>query len=199
MKINSNDKGQTLLEVIAAIAIASLVIASMLSLATKSNRNANFARSTAQASKIAQQGIEVIRNIRDENEQDYVTTDLCSSGCRWSDMYSTNLSPLANLSYYNFYLVRPPSGCPAAAVSWCIFYGTGTPGPNPENISTDLGNFTRVVRIEDDNFRPDGSDNACNSATLTNTSSKLVIVIVKWDDPSGSHTSEVSSCITAIR
>lgn len=196
MKFISSDKGQTLIEVIAAIAIGTLVIASLLALATRSNRNANFARSSAQASKLAQQGMEIIRNIRSVDATGYVINGpltSCGSSCRWADLYA-DLPDLIGPGDHNFVLVDPgDSSCPATAVppnppnqSWCISFGTN---PTPESISADLGNFTRVVKIEDHPL-----NNCLTPLTPLNFADiKLITVVIQWDDPAGSHETEVAS------
>ncbi|MEX0616787.1 MAG: prepilin-type N-terminal cleavage/methylation domain-containing protein [Candidatus Woykebacteria bacterium] len=61
-------KGQTLIEVLIALAVGAIFITAILGLATRSNRNANFARNQEQASKLGQQGIEIVRNIKALND-----------------------------------------------------------------------------------------------------------------------------------
>ena len=197
MKYLSSDKGQTLIEVIAAIAVGTIIITALLSLAARGNRNANFARTSAQATKIAQQGLEIIRNIDSVQATDAIINHTgCSPDCRWFDMYDEAFgAPAAD---YNFALVKFDTGLCTIIESWCLDFGSGT--PNKEQISADLGNFTREVRIEDDSTLSGGGPNPCNGGTppLSSTETKLVTVTVRWDDPSGAHQTEVSTCISNL-
>lgn len=64
----SDDKqmnGQSLFEVVVAIAMSALIIVTIVSLVTNSLRNANFAKNNAQASTYAVQAIEWLRTERD--------------------------------------------------------------------------------------------------------------------------------------
>jgi hypothetical protein len=189
MKHLFSDKGQTLIEVIAAIGIGSIIIVALLSLATRSNRNANFASTSSQATKLSQQGLEIIRNIDSVNFPGAVTRlAACDPMCNMTNIYSETYGNLAG--QYNFVLVKLNTGvCVGINESWCLDYG-GLTDPPLEEISADLGNFTREVRIED-------ADNPCND-TLPPTESKLVTVVVRWDDPSGSHDAQVSTCISNL-
>ena len=57
-------KGTTLIEVLVALAVASIVIAGVTIVSLTSLRNAQFARTSDQATKYAQEGMEVARAIR---------------------------------------------------------------------------------------------------------------------------------------
>ena len=60
-------KGATLIEVLIALAIASIVIVSVTVVSITSLSNAQYIRSSDQASKYAQEGIEIVRRIRNTN------------------------------------------------------------------------------------------------------------------------------------
>ena len=205
--INSN-KGQTLIEVIAAIAVGTIIITALLSLAARSNRNANFARTSAQATKLAQQGLEIFRNIDSVQDQEAVrrASSLCGSGdteCSWSRLYGDSTTPVdipdpAGSSSYNFVLVRMDSGLCPITTSWCLDFGSGTP-PNAEQINLDPSNFTREVLIQDGAaIIGTTKANPCNTAPLGREDSKLVTVTVRWDDPSGVQDVSVSTCISNL-
>ncbi|HLC83619.1 MAG TPA: hypothetical protein VJI69_07300 [Bacteroidia bacterium] len=59
--------GQSLFEVIIALGITALVLVGVISLSTVSVRNSGFARNDAVATKYAQEGLEWLREQRDEN------------------------------------------------------------------------------------------------------------------------------------
>jgi len=60
-------KGQTLIEVLVALAIAVVVVTSITILSITSLNNAQFVRDQEQATKYAQEGIEVMRALRNSN------------------------------------------------------------------------------------------------------------------------------------
>src|SRR3972149_8685627 len=110
--LKMKDKGQTLIEMLIAIAVGTLIVASILGLATRASRNANSARTAGQASKLAQQGMEIVRNIRSVDEADYIKSfsPPCPANCRWSDLYGFNLASDPT----PFILVKSGGSCGAA-------------------------------------------------------------------------------------
>ncbi len=65
MKIFSTHEGQTLVEVLVAIAIVTLVLVAIVSRSVEAVRNANYARNQVLATRFAQEGIEWARRERD--------------------------------------------------------------------------------------------------------------------------------------
>lgn len=65
--ISSDTRGQTLIEVITALAVIAIGLVSVLSLATTNVRNQGIGLSRLIANNLAREGIEVARNIRDTN------------------------------------------------------------------------------------------------------------------------------------
>lgn len=61
------EKGQSMFEVIFAIGIAAIVLVALVSVSTASLRNSTFANANSQASKLAQECIEHVRELRDTN------------------------------------------------------------------------------------------------------------------------------------
>lgn len=64
MKLKSTE-GQSLIEVLAGLAMAVLIVAALINMVTASLRSANFAKTTSQATKYAQEAIEWLRSQRD--------------------------------------------------------------------------------------------------------------------------------------
>lgn len=62
------EKGQSLIEVLVALAVAIVVVLALVRVTTTSVRNAAFARNQALATKYAQETIEKIRAYRDETD-----------------------------------------------------------------------------------------------------------------------------------
>lgn len=79
--------GQSLVEVLAALAIAVLVILALVKAVTVAVRNASFARNQALATKYAEEGMEWIRSQRDkrwENLSERLDTTYCLNVLSWA-------------------------------------------------------------------------------------------------------------------
>lgn len=73
MKSFCRNHGQTLVEMIVALGILVLVVLALVRVTITATHNAQFARSQAQATKYAQEGIEEMRAYRNQNSwQDFV-------------------------------------------------------------------------------------------------------------------------------
>ena len=92
---NRSESGQSLLEVVVGIAIATIVLAALLSAITFSLANAQFARNKALATKYAQESIEWLRDKRAGNWY-----SLSSKGPPSGPTYCVNTYP-ANLGALN--------------------------------------------------------------------------------------------------
>lgn len=199
-RLLDHQKGQTLIEAIIAIAIGTLIIAAILGLATRSNRNANFARSSTQASKLSQQGLEIIRNIETVNEANSIFGLIpgCVPACvQWSELYGVDLGVPGDTGTYGdeFRLWQPGGSCTSS--TWCL---EGSPATS-ETITNDNQNFTRRVFIADTSTTsvPVGVSN-CHTADngFGYGDSKQVTVVVEWTDPVGAHEAVVTSCINNL-
>jgi type II secretory pathway pseudopilin PulG len=58
-------RGQTMIEVLIAVAVAVMILVAIVTLLNASNRRTVLARQSTNASKVAQETLEVIRNVRD--------------------------------------------------------------------------------------------------------------------------------------
>lgn len=65
MRKKFNCRGQTLIEVLAGMAMAVLIVAALINLVTASIRSSQVAKNSSQATKYAQEGIEWTRSQRD--------------------------------------------------------------------------------------------------------------------------------------
>ena len=63
----SNEKGQTLIELIVVVAVSVIVTGALVFAIIASLRNASFSKNQSQATKLAQEGIERVRIGRDKN------------------------------------------------------------------------------------------------------------------------------------
>lgn len=92
------NKGQSLFEVVVALAISALVIVALVSLVSSSIRNANFSKNKSLASTYAQEASEWLRGERDNSVTDFLNNTLTPTWC------------LANLNW------NSPGVCPTGAV-----------------------------------------------------------------------------------
>ena len=88
--MTKNEKGQSLFEVVLALAVAALIIIAIVALATISIRNANFSRDQSLTTRHAQEAIEWLRGQRDEDWDAFydraTTTSLwCLKSLFWTD------------------------------------------------------------------------------------------------------------------
>lgn len=131
--LKMNSKGQTLVEMIVVISVGVLVVGGLVFATISSLRNANFAKNQTQVTKLAQEGIERARSIRN---QDGAVSFSHGSGLnaqttsKFSDLYGIQMSLTCNPC--NFTINSTKTG---------LTYNTP-----PET----LGNFTRKVTITDD-------------------------------------------------
>lgn len=125
-----NERGQTLMEVIVASTVGILVVAALTFAVIFSLRNANLAKNQAQATKLAQEGIERVRGLRDrEGPVDYTKPDSTHTSV-FSDLWPISFSCSANCYFY--------------------FDGSILRG-GTSDISENLApNFQRQVEIEDE-------------------------------------------------
>lgn len=70
-------KGQSLFEVIAALAVAVIIILALVKASTISIKNTSFSRNQSLATRYAQESIEEARKIRDENFADFFVNGYC--------------------------------------------------------------------------------------------------------------------------
>lgn len=73
LKITNYQKGQTLIEVLVSLSILVIIISTIAVLITSSLDNTQSGKSQNMATKYAQEGIEVVRGIRDTNYAQFAT------------------------------------------------------------------------------------------------------------------------------
>lgn len=110
-QIKFSVKGQALLEIAITIGVAAVVIAAIAIITIVGLRNSQFAQNQAQATKLAQEGIERIRSMRGRNQA--VCIDATSY--YWSNktplVWGTSFGDRANCTFCKFKLTGD-SACP---------------------------------------------------------------------------------------
>jgi len=190
--------GQTLLEVVVTIGVAMVIIGSLIALMNASNRRSTLARQATQASKLAQEGMEIVRNTRDVNAEtpgavrtgdatNFDTGDLCNTVpnfCSFDDLYSGGQD-----TFTVFLLDGADPSCGVA--SWCLVQ---TQPASEQNL---LGIFDRSVTISDEDIP--SLSRICSDLDLPDTRTKRVVVSVTWDSPIGSQERNATTCLTRWR
>lgn len=130
-------RGSSLIEVIIAATVGILVVTALTFATIFSLRNANFAKNSSQATKLAQEGLESVRSIRDRDEEGKISYNTGSSTLtKFSDLWPIVFS--CDISVNNCYFYFNPSD---------IFQGVNL-------FETPLPNFKRQFQIEDDADAP---------------------------------------------
>ena len=131
------DGGQSLIEMVVAIAVVVIVILALVAITTTSIRNAAFSRNQALATKYAQEGIERVRAYRDQN-----TWQTFTIGCE----SPSGLTPPPSLFVRNIdcHLIGLSNNCVVAndicevtvTISW-----TDAQGTHKSELTTRLTNW----------------------------------------------------------
>lgn len=191
----NSEVGQTLVEAIVAIAIAVVIVTSMVTLGIGTQRAANTSRTLTQSTKYGQDAMEIIRSIRDQSLQGSITGmsavfPACAVlTCKFTDLYQFTLNPSAAAPvspsdaasgvYFNLVSPNPPDNatCVGGVSCWQLTKTTGT----PQLITGTV--YSRTIRVWDSNDNTSG-------ATDPWTRVKYIEIIISWTDGSGTHTSK---------
>lgn len=77
------DRGQSLFEVVAAVAVVGIVLVALISLAVKATGDTTFSKSKSEASRHTQEALEWMRSERDANWQVFVARDTAGTGTKY--------------------------------------------------------------------------------------------------------------------
>ena len=91
-------RGQTLIEVIVVITIGMLVIVALVFATIAGLRNSEFAKNQSQATKLAQEGLERMRTLRDRD----TVGSMASPYSKFSDLWPIALACPTNNCYFYF-------------------------------------------------------------------------------------------------
>lgn len=173
----SSEKGQTLLEVIAAAAVGILVVSALTFATIFSLRNATFAKNSTQATKLAQEGIERVRSIRDRDSA--ISTDIDYPGSsrkidKFSELFSVDL-----------------------AHTICNTIKDNQPVDSPCYFGFDSGNLTKPMIVDEtiDSFK---RRVLIGDQTATKGSEKTVTLLVTWTDFAGPHESRLTTILRKL-
>lgn len=182
---NSNQRGQTLLELVVVIAVSVMVIGALVFATIASLRNAQFAKNQAQATKYAQEGIERVRTGRDRSALISAITN-CSQLTSWSNIWSCQITggcdvPAVGLVAANKCYFTVSSAGALTYINSSTSFPQDLAEPLP---SAEEPIFRRVITLSDD--------------PSTNTTQKTVTAIVTWTDFSGPHESKLTTILRKL-
>lgn len=167
--ISDNSSGQSLVEILIALAVTAVVILALVVISLMGLKNAQFAQNQAKVTKYAQEAIDQIKTIRDRNGtvNFRYSTNTTST---FSDLWARNLNNDCSGSCY-FNLSSDPS--PVLSGNYQVTTAVDT---LPDG-------FSRVIKIED-------------NSPLAYQTEKRIVVMVKWTDGAGNHESNVQTILT---
>ena len=87
-----SNKGQTLIEFIVVISVALIVLSALTFAIISVIRNAQFAQSSAQATKLAQEGLERVKVIRERDEVGKIVYTIPPGANQFSDLWGITLT-----------------------------------------------------------------------------------------------------------
>ncbi|HEY4694369.1 MAG TPA: hypothetical protein VIH52_00125 [Candidatus Nanoarchaeia archaeon] len=203
---DKNQTGQTIIEIITAVAIGTVLILALVALSVRSNRGADFSKVESQAAKLASEGLEIIRNLKAANGSGVYYAPVCGSASptnyTWSSLFSINSSgpdgggldegcssangggPLGKAAYLREDLSTCLAGQPK-----CLYIATN----NFEAVTIDKRIFQRQIYIADSPL-PAGKSR-CNTVSTDWNKIKQLAVVVSWTDTAGYHESITTTCL----
>jgi len=189
---NKLESGQSLVEVIVASVVGIFVVSALTFTTIFSLRNANFAKTSAQATKLAQEGVESVRTGRDRNR---AITGLGGDPTSWDGSSSSTCSG-SDAKSDSIWCYQIDSTCSNQLNPNCYFNVISKGDVTNIGVLNNLGNGSSIPTLAEQippNFRRVVilSDTAADYTTQ-----KKVTVIVTWTDFAGSHESRL---ITILR
>lgn len=182
-------KGQSLIEVVVVIAVLAIIVTALTFATISSLRNAQFAKNQTQATKLAQEGLEEVREARDRNKSitilgtsitSWAPNDVaCASGD--ASIWCTQVSSVCGSSNAFCFFKISSDGSMNSITPSSTFPISGTE-PIPTPPATAL--FQRAIIISDD--------------VSYYQVRKTVTVIVQWKDFSGAHESKLTTILRKI-
>lgn len=98
-----NSKGQTIIEMIVVITVGILVVGALTFATFFALRNVKFSQNQNQATKLAQEGLEKVKSIRDRDQPGsvyYVTDSSSPAKTKFSELWDINFICEANCYFY---------------------------------------------------------------------------------------------------
>lgn len=170
-----NNYGQSLLELVIALGLLTVVI-TVLAIATVNGlKNSQFSKNQAQATKLAQEGMEKIRTIRGRNYTVCGPVGVTS----WAALYTVSTS-LCSSAPECTYVLQNMSQAAASPCTSTEYWLNSAAALASERINVDNTTFERQIKVRD--YQSD-------------ITQKEVTVMVSWTDISGQHSSKLTTIL----
>lgn len=189
--------GQSLIEIIATIAIGTVLILALVALSVRANRSSDFSKAQSQASKLASEGLEVINYLRTTNgAPNKITYSGAAGNCVGSGGIGTNwdvffIQDIDDTAAGCDPVLRGRKGVVYQSTpgNWELLL-TAPPTPPGNQVVENGRTFTRDVYVADT-----VGESTCNVNANDYDEIKQFTVVVGWDDASGHHEATTTSCI----
>lgn len=177
----SDQKGQTLIELIVVISVSVIVISALVFVTIASLRNAQFSRNQAQATKLSQEGIEKVRSARDRGGLiigGFTIGDAVIDSWKDTDLWNNQVNGNCGND-----TATPPTFCYFKFNSSGALQYLTVDRDIPSSAEDPLGDgrFKRVIILADD--------------VSTYQQQKKVTSLVRWTDFSGNHESRLTTIL----
>lgn len=192
----NSEGGQTLVEALAAVAVAVIIVTSLVTLGIATQRAASTSRNQNQNTKYGEETLELIRSIRDAKFSGSVrgvTAFACNTtnSCSFADLYTspfvspTSFTPV----YFTLSSALVTAGCTSGVSSVDCYQLTKAAGSTPVQIGSTI--YSRAIKIWDSANTTDTNDPADKV--------KFVEVLITWSDQGGIHTSDTTTKLTNFK
>ncbi len=173
-----NELGQTLIELVIVSMVAIIIVGALTFASISSLRNAAFSKHQTLATKLAQDGIERVRTLRDRNGlvrgEDGAEVEFDSL---WGRQFYVSCSGSGGICYFNFDSAKQ------------LVEVTDANKEEIDDVSGDK-RFRRFVKMSDQaDCSEMGIPAGCHEYQ------KKVTVVVEWTDFAGVHQSELSTVL----
>ncbi len=161
--------GQSLIEVLVALTVVVIMIVALIAFILSGLKNAQFAQNQSKATKLAQETMDQIKNIRDRNGDVFY-----GFSQKFSVLWGVNMSTV----YFN--LEQPANSPPSLAQITDL---------SRKDVNLTGGNegFKRQIIFE---------DSADSLNILYYAKAKKITVIIKWTDSTGEHESNIQTILS---
>lgn len=190
--VGRHQQGQSLMELVVVVAVIVIVVGALVFATIASLRNAQFAKNQAQATKLAQEGLEKVRTGRDRNDSisgfTIGTTPINSwqNPDMWSNQINGNCGDTTLPTYCYFKFTSTSGGA-------IQYIGVGSSIPSlAETIPNTQ--FKRVIILSDSSADCDLTTAVVSCYTVE----KTVTVLVVWTDFSGEHESRLTTILRRL-
>ncbi len=181
-KPKRTEGGQTLIELVIVSTVAIIIVGALTFASISSLRNASFSKHQTLATKLAQDGIERVRTLRDRNglvkinNEDGFFVEV-EFDTLWGKQFYVSCSGYGGVCYFNFDSAKQ------------LVEVTDVNKEEIDDVSGDK-RFRRVVKMSDQaDCSEMGIPAGCHEYQ------KKVTVVVEWTDFAGVHQSELSTVL----